>query len=158
MRVGPAPGTRLTLAVKVKYGSGGKPRGFFSSIFRGVVVLALAGLLVFTAVFIYYYFQYEKVVDDRLAAGPIFNSVAQIYAAPHEIRTGQHLTAGYIAQQLRTAGYNSNPELKVRAEGRQHPDQTGKTVVPLDRWRDDQYAGQYRSVDHGRERRGAAFV
>ncbi|WP_089841631.1 PBP1A family penicillin-binding protein [Granulicella pectinivorans] len=97
--------------MKVKYGSGGKPRGFFSSIFRGVVVLALAGLLVFTAVFIYYYFQYEKVVDDRLAAGPIFNSVAQIYAAPHEIRTGQHLTAGYIAQQLRTAGYNSNPEL-----------------------------------------------
>jgi penicillin-binding protein 1B len=99
------------LAVKVKYGSAATKRGFFSSILRGVVVVALAGLLMFTAVFIYYYFQYEKVVDDRLAAGPIFNSVAQIYAAPHEIRTGQHLTAGYIAQQLRTAGYNSNAAL-----------------------------------------------
>ncbi len=102
----------LTLAVKVKYGSSAPTRrGFFSSLFRGLVVLALFGLVLFAAIFTYYYFQYQKVVDDRLAAGPIFNSVAQIYAAPHEIRTGQHLTAGYIAQQLRTAGYNSNPGL-----------------------------------------------
>jgi penicillin-binding protein 1B len=103
---------RLTLAVKVKYGSSTtSQRSFFSSILRGIVVLALFGLVLFAGIFTYYYFQYEKVVDDRLAAGPIFNSVAQIYAAPHEIRTGQHLTAGYIAQQLRTAGYNSNPGL-----------------------------------------------
>jgi penicillin-binding protein 1B len=97
--------------VKVKYGSSAAPRGFFSRVFRVLLVGFLACLLVGTAVFVYYYFQYEKVVDDRLAAGPIFNSVAQIYAAPREIRTGQKLTAGYIAQQLRTAGYNSNPEL-----------------------------------------------
>ena len=83
----------------------------FSGLFRGILILSLAGLLVGAAVFAFYYNKYQQVVDDRLASGPIFASVAQIYAAPREIRTGQHLSIGYIAQSLRTAGYNANPDL-----------------------------------------------
>ena len=98
------------MAVKLRYGSR-RSRGFFSSLFRGVLLLTMAGLLLFAAVFAFYYVKYQRVVDDRLASGPIFASVAQIYAAPREIRTGQQLTVGYIAGNLRAAGYNANPEL-----------------------------------------------
>jgi hypothetical protein len=62
-------------------------------------------------VFGYMYFKYQKIVDDRLAAGPIFANVEQIYAAPREVRVGQHITISFIAQDLRRAGYNSNPQL-----------------------------------------------
>ncbi len=102
------------MAVKLKYGSptrGRRRGGLLSGFFRGILVLALAGILVGAAVFAFYYNKYQNVVDDRLASGPIFASVAQIYAAPREIRTGQHLTVGYIAQSLRTAGYNANPDM-----------------------------------------------
>src|SRR6185437_8445312 len=58
-----------------------------------------------------FYFHYQHVVDDRLAAGPVFASVSQIYAAPKEVRDGQKLTAASIAADLRHAGYNSNPQL-----------------------------------------------
>ena len=37
--------------------------------------------------------------------------MAQIYAAPREVRVGQRLTVLFIAQELRTAGYNTNPQL-----------------------------------------------
>ena len=53
----------------------------------------------------------STVVDQRLAAGPLFASVAQIYAAPREVRTGQHLPVASIAADLRAAGYNTNAEL-----------------------------------------------
>jgi penicillin-binding protein 1B len=59
----------------------------------------------------YYYFKYERVVDDRLAKGPLFASVSQIYAAPREVRDGQKLSTSEIATDLRRAGYNSNSEL-----------------------------------------------
>ncbi len=78
---------------------------------RGVLLLVLAGTLLFAGVFGYYYFTYQKVVDDRLAAGPLFASTAQIYAGSKEVRIGQKLTADSIAAELRAAGYNSNPEL-----------------------------------------------
>jgi penicillin-binding protein 1B len=73
--------------------------------------VCLAGVLIFAAVFGYFYFHYQRVVDDRLAAGPIFASVSQIYAAPREVRPGQKLSAAAIAADLRQAGYIGNPEL-----------------------------------------------
>ncbi len=78
---------------------------------RAFIILVLAALLVGACVFGYFYHHYETVVDDRLAAGPMFASVAQIYAAPREVRTSQRTTVAQIAQDLRRAGYNSNPEL-----------------------------------------------
>jgi penicillin-binding protein 1B len=104
------------LAVKLKYGNGIRtttpsPMGFRNRVLRGVLIVTLAGLLVLAAVFGYFYYHYQQVVDDRLASGPIFASVSQIYAAPREVRNGQKLSAAMIAADLRQAGYNGNPQL-----------------------------------------------
>jgi penicillin-binding protein 1B len=98
------------MPVKVKLGSNGGG-GFFASLFRLLLVVMLFCTLFGGAIFAYYYFKYQSVVEERLAAGPLFASVAQIYAAPKEVRVGQHLTAGAIAADLRAAGYNTNPQL-----------------------------------------------
>jgi penicillin-binding protein 1B len=103
------------MPVKLKYGNStrasGLRQGFGSRLVRMFLVAALAVLLVGTGIFGYFYFKYQRVVDDRLAAGPIFASVSQIYAAPKEVRTGQKLTAASIARDLRQAGYNANSQL-----------------------------------------------
>ena len=78
---------------------------------RMVLIGLLGCVLLAVAVFGYYYFKYERVVDDRLKGGPIFANVSQIYAAPREIRNGQKLTTSAIAADLRRAGYNNNPRL-----------------------------------------------
>jgi penicillin-binding protein 1B len=102
------------LAVKLKYGNN-RPNsgrgGFGSSLMRGLLIAVLACLAIGVAIFGYAYFHYQHVVDDRLAAGPIFANTTQIYAAPREVRPGQKLTAASIAQDLRQAGYNNNPKL-----------------------------------------------
>ena len=97
------------MPVKVKLGPNGG--GVFSSLVRFLLVLMLFCVLVGGATFSYYYFKYQSVVEKRLASGPLFPSVAQIYAAPKEVRVGQHLTISAIAADLRAAGYNSNAEL-----------------------------------------------
>jgi penicillin-binding protein 1B len=109
------------LAVKLKYGSNGRgaatTRGSSSRhdlrnrLLRGVLVAFLACLVVFASIFGYFYYKYQKVVDDRLASGPIFANVSQIYAAPREVRNGQKLTASIIATDLRQAGYSNNSQL-----------------------------------------------
>jgi penicillin-binding protein 1B len=77
-----------------------------------IALIAVLGCLVIAAtVFGYFYFKYERIVDDRLAKGPMFASVSQIYAAPREVRSGQKLSASTIAADLRRAGYNSNTQL-----------------------------------------------
>lgn len=75
---------------------------------RFFLVATLACLLLFAAIFGYYYFKYQKVVDDRLNNGPLFASTSQIYAGPREVRVGQKLSASMIAADLRRAGYNVN--------------------------------------------------
>ena len=103
------------MAVKLKYGNSARSRsthsGFGARVIRYSVIFLLGCVLLGTAVFGYFYFHFEHVVDDRLAAGPIFANVSQIYAAPKEVRTGQKLTAAFIARDLRQAGYNANPQL-----------------------------------------------
>jgi len=100
------------MPVKLKLGNARTSRSTFGgSLLRGILVLCLFGLLVMASVFGYYYVKYQKVVDDRLAAGPLFANTAQIYSGSKEVRPGQKLTAASIASELRSAGYNSNPEL-----------------------------------------------
>ncbi|WP_035350327.1 transglycosylase domain-containing protein [Edaphobacter aggregans] len=108
------------MPVKLKYGSsksGGTQRSFIDRLhlenrFVRVALVAVLGCLVLAAtVFGYFYFKYERIVDDRLAKGPMFASVSQIYAAPREVRNGQKLSASTIAADLHRAGYNSNPQL-----------------------------------------------
>jgi len=102
------------LPVKLKLASNSRPTHSVSlgwRVARALIVVVLAVMLVGACVFGYFYHHYETVVDDRLAAGPLFANVAQIYAAPREIRNGQKMTADLIAQDLRRAGYNGNPQL-----------------------------------------------
>ncbi|MDP9039979.1 MAG: transglycosylase domain-containing protein [Acidobacteriota bacterium] len=103
------------MAVKVKLGGtrapSGRGAGLGYRLLRGVMLLVLGCVVLGGLVFGFYFFRYERVVDDRLAAGPIFASVSQVYAAPREVRVGQRLSAAAIAQDLRRAGYNSNTQL-----------------------------------------------
>jgi penicillin-binding protein 1B len=103
------------MPVKLKYGSSARnssaPASFGGRLLRAVLIVALVGLLIGTAIFGTYYYKYQRVVDERLASGPIFANVSQIYAAPTEVRPGQKLSAASIARDLRAAGYNSNPQL-----------------------------------------------
>ncbi|MDW5266535.1 MULTISPECIES: transglycosylase domain-containing protein [Acidobacteriaceae] len=102
------------MPLKLKYGKNrtGSARGFFSSsLVRGLLIAVLACLAIGVAIFGIAYFHYQHVVDDRLAAGPIFASESQIYAAPREVRPGQKLTAASIAADLRRVNYNGNPQL-----------------------------------------------
>lgn len=78
---------------------------------RGLLIAVLACLAIGMVIFTIAYFHYQHVVDDRLAAGPIFASESQIYAAPREVRPGQKLTAASIAADLRRVNYNGNPQL-----------------------------------------------
>lgn len=82
-----------------------------SGFLRFVIATVLFVVLVCVGIFAFYYYRYQQVVDDRLAQGPLFASVAQIYAAPREIRVGQRLTTTSIATDLRSAGYNVNSQL-----------------------------------------------
>src|SRR5665213_440508 len=103
------------MAIKLKFGkNGGPPNGRPGTrhpILRALLIGLLACVAVGAGVFGYFYFKYQKIVDARLAAGPIFANVSQIYGAPREVRVGQHLTVSFIAQDLRRAGYNANSQL-----------------------------------------------
>jgi len=99
------------MPVKLKLGANGRKGGLLWGAFRVLMIFILFAVLVGAGIFFYYYRQYEKVVDDRLAAGPLFASVAQIYAAPQEVRVGQRRTVSAIAAELKAAGYNQNPDL-----------------------------------------------
>ena len=101
------------MPVTLKFGTNQRRRsgGLLRSVLRFFVVVLLFVALVGAGVFAFFYQKYQSVVDDRLAAGPLFASVAQIYAAPQEVRVGQHLSVASMAAALRSAGYNGNPEL-----------------------------------------------
>ncbi len=78
---------------------------------RLALVLAVVFFVIGASVFGYYYLRYRGLVAERLAKGPLFAPVAQVYAAPQEVRPGQQLSATSIGAALRRAGYNTNPEL-----------------------------------------------
>src|SRR5438105_7680451 len=99
------------MPIKVKLGKNEKATATRYRILRVVALVCLVCVIIGACVFGYMYLKYQKIVDDRLAAGPIFANVTQIYAAPREVRVGQHLSVTLIAQDLRRAGYNANPQL-----------------------------------------------
>ena len=98
------------MAVKVKLAPA-RRIGIGHRVLRAGLLIVLIVVVIAGVLFGYEYLKYEHVVEDRLAAGPIFANVSQIYAAPREVRVGQRLTASFIAQDLRRAGYNANPQL-----------------------------------------------
>jgi len=90
------------MAIKLKLGNKGNTHGPHPGprhrVLRGLLIGGLACLLLGTCVLGVFYFKYQSIVDERLASGPIFANVAQIYAAPREVRVGQRLTVSFIAQ------------------------------------------------------------
>jgi len=73
--------------------------------FVTIAVLLLASVaVVFAAIFGFYYFKYQKIVDARLSK-PLFADTAKIYAAPFEVRPGQKIDASFVAHELQQAGY-----------------------------------------------------
>ena len=104
------------MPVKLKYGSTTSTASRTSTLLHSrlsrIAIVAVLGLMVIgVSVFGYFYYHFQKIVDDRIASGPLFASVSQIYAAPREVRDGQKLSASEIAADLRRAGYNSHPQL-----------------------------------------------
>jgi penicillin-binding protein 1B len=97
------------MPLKVKLGGSNHP--FLWKLVRAGLLLVAVIAAIGAAVFGYYYHQYRGLVDERLAKGPLFAAVAQVYAAPQEVRPGQQLSATSIAAALRRAGYNGNTQL-----------------------------------------------
>lgn len=94
------------MPVRVRYGQ--SRHSFVWRAFRAFLVLALLLAAAAGITFAVEYHQYAGLVDERLAQGPLFASTAQIYAAPQEVRPGQHLPAEAIAAILRRAGYGED--------------------------------------------------
>jgi penicillin-binding protein 1B len=93
------------MALKIRIPGPAREHPFSKAVLRvGLTGLAVAAL-VFLLVFGFLYFKYRRVVDDRLQQ-PLFASTAKIYAAPREVRPGQKLSIGLIANELREAGYS----------------------------------------------------
>jgi penicillin-binding protein 1B len=99
------------MPVKLKLANRNTRSTFGGTLLRGVLILALGVTVIFACIFGVLYFKYQKVVDDRLAAGPLFANSSQIYSGSREVRPGQHLTTETIARELKSAGYNTNNDL-----------------------------------------------
>ena len=85
------------MPVKVKIGD--KRHSFWWRLGRVLLLCTLVVAIIGGLIFAAYYHEYSGIVDERLAQGPLFESVAQVYAAPQEVRTGQALSAAAIAAQ-----------------------------------------------------------
>ncbi len=83
----------------------------FSNFFRSPLFKILLSILLFffigtSALVLYYYNYYSRVIDRRLS-GEIFHSTAQIYAAPYRIYPGQKLGPDEAILRLQRAGFDS---------------------------------------------------
>jgi penicillin-binding protein 1B len=96
----------FTLAVKVKLPPNRSiaEKPLWETVLIFVCIAFTFTMLILGITFSYYSNKYKQVVEERLSK-PLFNQTPRIYAAPREVRIGQKLTAGSVAQQLRTAGY-----------------------------------------------------
>ncbi|HEX4006053.1 MAG TPA: transglycosylase domain-containing protein [Acidobacteriaceae bacterium] len=116
------------MPVKVKV-----PR--FTVSITGRKILLVLGMLCTVAVLLgfivvsFYWVQYGHVVDDRLKH-PLFTETAKIYAAPHEIRPGQQLTAEQVAAELQQAGYSVDGQGAASAMGTFAANSRSVTVHP----------------------------
>lgn len=97
------------MPVRLKYGK--SRHSFLWRALRAVLLLVLLLVVAGGITFAVEYHQYAGLLDQRLAQGPLFASTAQIYAAPQEVRPGQHLSAEAIAAILRRAGYGDDGQV-----------------------------------------------
>ena len=95
------------MALKVRIAKPTTREAWGSLILKAALACVALVALVFFAVFGYFYFRYQGIVDARLQQ-PLFATTAKIYAAPREVRPGQKLTLTAIVNELRTAGYTGD--------------------------------------------------
>jgi penicillin-binding protein 1B len=108
----------VAIKIKLPRPSAGKPpkgrstnRSFADYLALPAVRIGVAVFIIvctlFLGVFAYYYIKYQKIVDARMK-GQIFETSAQIYAAPRVLEVGDKGTASDVAAQLRRAGYSED--------------------------------------------------
>jgi penicillin-binding protein 1B len=95
------------MPVKLKVNRGNASTGI--KLLRAALVVVAFCAITFGLAFGFFWFKYHGLLEERLAQGPLFASLAQIYAAPQEVRAGQALSADTIGASLRRAGYNGDP-------------------------------------------------
>ena len=93
----------MALKIRLAWPTGQRP--WVTLLLRGALLAAAAVALVFFAVGGWYYFKYQRIVEERLKQ-PMFANTAKIFAAPREVRPGQKLSVRLIANELRDAGYS----------------------------------------------------
>src|SRR5215831_12940430 len=84
----------------------------FSNFFRSPLFKVLLSIFLFffigtSAIFLYYYNYYSRIIDRKLS-GEVFKNTAQIYAAPFRIYSGQKLTPEEVVVRLQRAGYETS--------------------------------------------------
>ena len=94
------------MALKIRIARPTTRRGWGNLILRAALVCVALVLVLCLAIFGYYYFRYQGIVDARLKQ-PLFETTAKIYAAPREVRPGQKLNRAAIVNELRGAGYTA---------------------------------------------------
>ncbi|HEX4999880.1 MAG TPA: transglycosylase domain-containing protein, partial [Terriglobia bacterium] len=63
----------------------------------------LFALMAGSAVLVYYYNYYSRIIERRLS-GEVFQNTARIYAAPYQVRVGQKITLESVVARLQRAG------------------------------------------------------
>lgn len=66
----------------------------------GVAFVLVLGL----TTFLYFWFHFSKIIDDKLAKGP-FSETAMLFAAPEPVSIGDRITAEELVAALRRRGY-----------------------------------------------------
>ena len=95
------------MAIRVRFKKPANQGGWLRLlVVAGLASIAAVGLVVF-AVGAYFYVTYQPLVEARLKE-PLFATTAKIYAAPREVRPGQHLNQVAIVSELRQAGYTED--------------------------------------------------
>jgi len=77
---------------------------FASPTVRIAVAVFIVVSTLLLSVFAFYYIRYQKIIDARMR-GPLFETSAQIYAAPKLVEVGEKATPAELAEDLRRAGY-----------------------------------------------------
>jgi len=78
---------------------------FRSPLFKILLSIVLFFFIGTSAIVLYYYNYYSRVIDRKLS-GEIFKNTAQIYAAPYRIYPGQQLAADEVVLRLQRAGFD----------------------------------------------------